>query len=264
MPKRRRNKKYSLGLFCLVVLFSVGARLYNQEAGQAQNLQSRAPRTHLFEFPVNFGKTHFIVGLSKEDAKAIRTAHTSFDVTENNCTIDEAYFSPEDDLQQKLISYIDNEKKSIKLAIFSFTDKEIAHALVRAKERGIDVQLIADPGFLYDRYTKISWLFENGIPVYVYDPKRSRNNLSTMSNIMHHKFVVFAQNVDDRPLVWTGSFNFTKSARLSNQENAVVLSSARLIKKYREQFKRLKQQALIHTDMRASYGRTSGGNKKVK
>lgn len=263
MLKRYTKKTPKLILLCAVILLSVGARLYPPDAAIKQSTpKSRRSRTSIFEMPVNFGKTHFIIGLSKEEIDASRSVKTVFSVTEDNCTIDEVYFSPDDDLQQKLIAYIDNEKKGIWLAIFAFTDKAIAEALIRALDRGIDVQLIADPGFLRDRYTKIDWLFEHNVPVFVYDPKRSRNNLSTMSNIMHHKFVIFLQNVDDRPLVWTGSFNFTKSARLSNQENVVVLSASRIIKRYIEKFEQLKKYAIVHTDMHASYGRGTQRNKK--
>lgn len=263
MPKRYTKKTPKLILLCAVILLSVGARLYSPDVEIKQSTpQSRRSRTSVFEVPVNFGKTHFIIGLSKEEVDAARSVQTEFSVTEDNCTIDEVYFSPDDDLQQKLVAYINNEKKGIWLAIFAFTDKHIAEALIRAKERGVDVQLVADPGFLHDRYTKIDWLFERGVPVFVYDPKRSRNNLSTMSNIMHHKFAIFLQNVDDRSLVWTGSFNFTKSARLSNQENAVVLSSSRIVKRYIKKFEQLKKHAIVHTDMHASYGRGSQRNKK--
>ena len=263
MPKRYPKKKPTLIFLCAAIILSIGAHVYSSDLQvKSSTPQSRRSRTSVFEVPISFGKTHFIVGLSKEEAAAFRSADTQFSVTEDNCTIDEVYFSPDDDLQQKLIAYINNEKKGIWLAIFSFTDRHIAEALIRARERGVDVQLIADPGFMNDRYTKIDWLFERGVPVFVYDPKRSRNNLSTMSNIMHHKFVIFLQNVDDRPLVWTGSFNFTKSARLSNQENAVVLSSNRIVKRYMEKFEQLKKHAIVHTDMHVSYGRGSLRNKK--
>jgi phosphatidylserine/phosphatidylglycerophosphate/cardiolipin synthase-like enzyme len=259
MPKRPKQHIARMLFVGLLLLFSVAGYYRPNQAGSRSN----SVRTQLFEMPVNFGKTHFIIGLSKEDERSLkRSSRTTFNVTDTDCALDEAYFSPDDDVQQKLIGYIDREKKGILLAIFSFTDKHIAQALLRAKERGVDVQLLADPGFLHDRYTKIDWLYEQGVPVYVYNPKRSPKNLATISNIMHHKFVVFLDNVDDRALVWTGSFNFTKSARLNNQENVVVLSTPRLVKKYVQKFEQLKERATVHTDAHASYGRGSLRNKK--
>ena len=263
MPKRYTKKIPKSILLCIIVFLSAATRLYSPDIDVKRSTpQSRRSRTSLFELPVNFGKTHFILGLSREDIAAARSAQTEFGVTEDNCGMDEVFFSAEEDLQQKLIYYIDREQKAIWLAIFSFTDKQIAEALIRAKERGVDVQVVVDPGFLNDRYTKIDWLYESGLPVFVHNPKHARNNLSTMSNLMHHKFAIFFQNIDDRPLVWTGSFNFTKSARLSNQENAVVLSSSRIVKQYMEQFERLKERTRIYTDMHASYGRGATRSKK--
>ena len=60
---------------------------------------------------------------------------------------------------------------------------------------------------------------------------------------MHNKFAIFAQNVKGKALIWTGSFNWTKSAHSANQENVVVLDSADIIESFRKQFKILKQRS---------------------
>ncbi|MNG29679.1 hypothetical protein D3C84_1151500 [compost metagenome] len=61
---------------------------------------------------------------------------------------------------------------------------------------------------------------------------------------MHNKFIVFAK-VDDGSIdtfetitpyaVWTGSFNFTKSATLS-LENALFITDAKIVKAYFEEY----------------------------
>ncbi len=206
------------------------------------NIRSSTHRTRRpLKAPANFGKTNFIVGLPAEYMPQVAQVDTA--PSDQNC-IREVYFSPDDDLQQKLINYIEKEKKAIYLAIFSFTDKAIAQALSAAHKRGVDVQVIADPSFLTDRFTKISFLEIEGVPIYMYDPKQSPNHKATYSNIMHHKFVLFEDNIDNRPLVWTGSFNFTKSARLSNQENAVVLNHPEVVTKFKRQFAELKKKTI--------------------
>jgi phosphatidylserine/phosphatidylglycerophosphate/cardiolipin synthase-like enzyme len=58
---------------------------------------------------------------------------------------------------------------------------------------------------------------------------------------MHHKFVLFEKNVGGKSLVWTGSYNFTKSATRNNQENIVLLDSKPLIDKYAKQFSLLQE-----------------------
>ncbi len=243
-----------LTLFTIIVLL-VGSRIYPPELDLKRSTRKSRIRKTLLEVPLDFGKKHFILGLHQEDV-APRKAQT---VTygHDECTVNEAYFSPDDDLQQKLINLIEQEKKGIYLAIFTFTDKQIADALIRAKKRGVEVELIADPGFLHDRYTKIALLHPKGIKIFVYDPKRSPGNASTMSNIMHNKFAVFLDNVDGKPLLWTGSFNFTKSARLSNQENVVVLNNPQIVERYREKFHALKKRTIRYNKIHASAGRAS-------
>jgi phosphatidylserine/phosphatidylglycerophosphate/cardiolipin synthase-like enzyme len=60
---------------------------------------------------------------------------------------------------------------------------------------------------------------------------------------MHHKFVVFGKNIDAKKLVWIGSFNFTKSADIANQESVVVLDDIQTINKFDAQYVRLKERS---------------------
>lgn len=245
---------HTLTLLAIIILL-VGSRLYPPELELKRSTRSTRSRRTLLEVPVTFGKTHFIVGLAQEEV-APRKAEVVY--TDGECSVNEAYFSPDDDLQQKLIHLIENEKKGIYLAVFSFTDKPIADALLRAKKRGVEVEIVVDPGFLHDRYTKVDMLRAKGVPIFVYDPKKSRNNRSTLSNIMHNKYAIFLDNIDG-PKVWTGSFNFTKSARLSNQENVVVLNHPRIVNRYLDKFHELKKRTVRYNNIHASAGR---GNKK--
>ncbi len=59
---------------------------------------------------------------------------------------------------------------------------------------------------------------------------------------MHHKFVLFEKNILDKSLLWTGSFNFTKSANSKNQENVLIVDDAYLIQLYSNHFTRLVKQ----------------------
>jgi len=56
------------------------------------------------------------------------------------------YFSPDGGIRDKIIAKINLSRKSIKLAIYSFTSGDIAWALERAKERGVEVLMVADRG----------------------------------------------------------------------------------------------------------------------
>lgn len=189
--------------------------------------------------PTALGKTHFILGYTPE--KETKVSSTPIDakqtyVTNNSC----ALFTPDDDVRSQLISLIDQEKEAIKIAVFMFTDKNIANALLNAHNRNIKIEIVTDPAGLRDRQNKIGLLSDNKIAVYVYNGQHGKNG---SSSIMHHKFILFSKNKNTKPLLWTGSFNFTRIACDCNQENVVILDDLSLIEKYSEQFNRLKKRS---------------------
>ena len=151
--------------------------------------------------------------------------------------IKQALFSPDDNLESVLISLIDNEQHSLKVAVFSFTNGNIAQALLRALDRGVTLELVIDASCLKDRFNKIELLQAKGINPYIYRPSAT----TLLSDIMHNKFVIFGENIGGKQILWTGSFNFTKSAQLKNQENVIVLDEKYLIEKYEKQFEVIKK-----------------------
>jgi phosphatidylserine/phosphatidylglycerophosphate/cardiolipin synthase-like enzyme len=201
--------------------------------------------------PVSFNKTHFIVGLSATPVQYHdeTTNEAGYDVVpaDDGRLCNKAYFSPDDDLQQKLIDLIRQEQREILLAIYAFTNKKIADALIDAHNRGVHIEVVVDPSFLSDRYTKIGLLHQHGIIIYMYNPQHAPSERKkSVSNIMHNKFVLFKQNEDGESLIWTGSFNFTNSAHLSNQENVVVLNNPSIVRRYEHQFRELKKRSLLY------------------
>ena len=155
------------------------------------------------------------------------------------------FFPPDDGLEHILIDLIDHEQKSLHIAVFAFTDIEIARALIRAKERGIKIELVTDPSCLQDKFNKISFLKEHRLPIYIYN---TDTNKATLSNRMHHKFVIFNKNIADKQLIWLGSYNFTKSAHAANQESVVLVESPLLVEQFSQQFTRLKERSILFDD----------------
>ncbi len=132
---------------------------------------------------------------------------------------------------------INQEQRSIKIAIFSFTENKIAQALLEAQKRGVRVELIADNGCLRDRYNKLVLLCDHGLDIFVYNPSYTKG---AIGSCMHHKFALFGKNIFNKSIIWTGSFNFTKAASQHNQENVIVLDDKPVIDKFTAQFKQLK------------------------
>lgn len=221
------------------------------------------------DLPDDFGKTHFIVGypaeaLLKEQQKSKKKDSLCDESFGLICDgkIKQVFFSPDDGIRNVLLYLIGQEKKSIRLTAFSFTDGDIAQALIDAMARGVNIELVVDPGFTQDRFTKITLLLENGLDVFVYDPDYKKNKKKAFySSIMHHKFILFTKNILDKSIIWTGSFNFTKSAHQKNHENVIVLDDEHVIKKFEQHFELLKTRA--HAPKKKRAHRTLAKNKTL-
>ncbi len=147
------------------------------------------------------------------------------------------YFSPQDGLADRLITHINEEKESIKVAVYCLMHAGIAKALKAAYMRGIDVEVILDSYSIKSR-SPVLKLVEQGIPVYVWSPTPSTNGNKSKKRkpLMHDKFCVFGDHT-----VWTGSFNFTREGSLVNRENVVVMEGFDIAKSYLSEFAAIKK-----------------------
>ncbi|MEK7375947.1 MAG: phospholipase D-like domain-containing protein [Candidatus Margulisiibacteriota bacterium] len=135
-------------------------------------------------------------------------------------------FSPQGGIQDKIISKINLCRKSIKIAIYGFTSGDIAWALENAKNRGVDVKIVADKSQAAGKHSEISFLVSKLFPVMIRTGKGR--------GIMHNKFAVF----DDTEVV-TGSYNWTQGAENYNFENAIFINDPEIARQYSAEFNRL-------------------------
>ncbi|WP_369825956.1 phospholipase D family protein [Rahnella sp. AA] len=119
-------------------------------------------------------------------------------------------FSPEGSAHQLVMQTLDEAQQSIRLMGYAFTSPDIAGALVGAKKRGVDVQVVLDEDGNRGKASvaAINLLVNAGIPV----------RTVSQFKIMHDKVIIV-----DNQTVETGSYNYTLSAARSNSENALVL-----------------------------------------
>ncbi len=136
----------------------------------------------------------------------------------------EVYFCPEDFCSSQLISKINLAEDSIFVAIYSFTHKDIADALILAKKRGVDVIVVMDFLQSTSQHSVHNLLIENSVPVFI---KRD-------SGVMHNKFMII-----DNSSVFTGSFNYSLNADRRNDENLVFIFDKELAKKFVLKFNNL-------------------------
>ncbi len=190
--------------------------------------------------PPSFGKTHFIIGADSDFIKSSSGRSTViispiFSLSPNE-KINHVFFTPDQNVKKILLALLEKEKKSIDIAAFLLTDIAVAKALVAAHKRGVKVRVVTDHTCCKSSSGKVKIVYDAGIPVYVYQGASARKK---MSDIMHNKFIVFGENIFKRSIVWTGSYNFTNSAQLYNQENVILSDSFNIIKRFSKKFNNL-------------------------
>jgi len=144
----------------------------------------------------------------------------------------QACFSPYGKCAGHIVREIAGAEKEILVAVYAFTNEEIAWALVKAGQRGVKVQVVVDQEFdAGSEASKKTFLEEKRIPIRrVAGLDRGKGPGS-----MHQKFAVI-----DRKIVLTGSYNWTVAAENSNDENLLLFRDAGpLAEEYRKEFFRL-------------------------
>ncbi len=166
-------------------------------------------------------------------------------LVKNNTPIDLLFFTPDEapTIKQLLIGLIESEKKSIKMALFRLTDKDITQALIRAKERNVVLEVVVDSGALsIAYYSKVHQLAAASIPVYVYQSMALREDASYKS-IMHQKTFLFGDTLGRGPVVVFGSLNPTHAAFNGNEEAVQVRDNPTIIDQFNNHFEKLKKRS---------------------
>lgn len=127
---------------------------------------------------------------------------------------------------ERIITYIDSAQRSIHVAAFEIDLIDIANALIRAHQRGVEVRFITDDEFGIEAdsqpgHGQIAAMQKAGIPI----RDDGRNGL------MHNKFWIF-----DGEIVWTGSTNATFNGMFEQNNNVIVIRSPELAAIYERQF----------------------------
>ena len=119
-------------------------------------------------------------------------------------------FSPEENCAAFAGQAIGNAAREILVGAYGLTTGSgIVEALIGAKQRGIDVRLIADKTTPCERNSAVGLLAAAGVPIWIDDHAR----------IAHSKTMVI-----DGTVTLTGSYNWTRGAA-SNSENLNLISS---------------------------------------
>jgi phosphatidylserine/phosphatidylglycerophosphate/cardiolipin synthase-like enzyme len=122
-------------------------------------------------------------------------------------------FTPWDNAEAMIADGIRRAKHQILVQAFSFTSRTLANALMAAKRRGVDVQVMADREQTFSgEFSRIPDLVQAGIPVV----------LDVRYQSAHNKVMVIDAGTADAAVV-TGSYNWTYAAQNKNAENVLIL-----------------------------------------
>ena len=136
----------------------------------------------------------------------------------------EVYFSQYDHPQKEIIKNINQAETFIHIAMYIFSDRDIALPLVKAHERGVKVRLYLDQEQVVYPFSQSRFLAQKGMNI----------RISTNNYNMHNKFAI----IDNRILL-TGSYNWTFSANRRNDENLMVIDDPDIISRFQNYFEKL-------------------------
>jgi phosphatidylserine/phosphatidylglycerophosphate/cardiolipin synthase-like enzyme len=132
------------------------------------------------------------------------------------------HFSPKGGATEAVVRELKAARREILVMAYSFSSKAIAEALVEAKTRGVQVEIILDRSNEQETYSDLALFEEQGLAPLI----------DAQHAIAHNKLMI----IDQRTLL-TGSFNFTHQAEAENAENLLLLKGhPELIKVYRQNF----------------------------
>ena len=117
-------------------------------------------------------------------------------------------FSPQDGAMKEVVRTLQSARRTINVSVFYLTNKDVATALLEARQRGVKVRVILDATAAHNEYTKHELLRSAGAQVKV----------EHWGGKMHAK----AASVDGQHLI-LGSMNWTAAGDLRNDENTLIL-----------------------------------------
>ncbi|MDD4526503.1 MAG: phospholipase D-like domain-containing protein [Candidatus Margulisbacteria bacterium] len=148
----------------------------------------------------------------------------------------QVFFSPDGGTREQLIKLIQSTTGNVDIAIYSFTSKELALALLSEQKKGRKIRLIADRGQGEGKYSVLS-LLRASIPVKYLPVTNNRG-------MMHNKFMI----INNKHLV-TGSYNWSTNAEKYNYENCLILEEKALISKFSTEFNKLWREAVTYDQL---------------
>lgn len=140
----------------------------------------------------------------------------------------ECYFSPSDNVNNKLTNTINSANNSMYFASMIITRFDLSQAITDKVALGVNAY-----GITHSAVGTLTW---NDL-VTGLQPGHMLANADSANSIMHHKYLIIDQenNASD-PQVWTGSHNWSNNANNRNDENTVVIHDQNVANQFYQEF----------------------------
>jgi phosphatidylserine/phosphatidylglycerophosphate/cardiolipin synthase-like enzyme len=136
-------------------------------------------------------------------------------------------------------------KRSIDMALFVFSEQSLTSVLAERMTSGVEIRLLADPGFASRSFSEVLDLLGLELPDRFCKLEAENHPLETplqsvgtpklaSSDKLHHKFAVI-----DNKTVITGSFNWSPAAAHTNDETLMVIHSPKLAAHFTREMNRM-------------------------
>ncbi len=147
---------------------------------------------------------------------------------ESEGTTIETYFSPQDSIDTAIVKRLNAAQNTIRFMAFSYTSDPIAEAMIERHTNGVRVQGVFENRNANGMGAEFERLKDAGMDVFV------DGNCYTM----HHKVILV-----DEATVITGSYNFSRRAEETNDENLIIIDDSTIASQYQAEFERVYEQA---------------------
>ncbi len=201
----------------------------NDDAQNSIEIQDKAlANAYTMEFNEMWGSS-----TDTPDSTRSRFGADKTDITPHKFNINgtpvELYFSPSDQTTLHIYQTLATATSSINICMFTFTRSDLAQELVSKNAAGDKVRVVMDNNT--DSGNQFSFLQTNGIDVHL-------KGSALGTGLLHHKYAVIdADNSRADEIVITGSHNWSTSAETVNDENTLIIHSARIANLYLQEFK---------------------------
>lgn len=189
--------------------------LYNHNNNALTISNVQLAENFTYEFERMF--VHGIFGASGPDRQIPHPV-----IKMGNSTI-RTFFSPKGGGSDAIMDVVRRAQKRISFMTFSFTDNDIANAMVERRNAGVRLEGVYDQCLGYGKYSTYHIMRQNKV----------YTRMDGNEALLHHKVIL----VDDT--VITGSFNFSANADKSNNENMLIIEDAGVSQAYQQEYARV-------------------------